>query len=262
MRRIWSSIAVGSMVVAIAACNGDDDSSDESTPPVPSATTGSTVESSEPATTESTTTAPESTTSELNPVPTPPEVSLPPTTTLATVELPPVPTLVPQVPPELLTPEQLDPFSVNNSRPILPEHVPVIEAYLEAIQVNTFIASQWPFDLEAPELIGGPYTAEILRLIQEGLGERADRGEVLDVSQGVTFRPYVIGPVSETAVVFDCELAGHYWTTADSGEVIPPDRVWMGVPGSIVEVGLRVNVVLRDGRWLVDTSQIDPGACG
>jgi hypothetical protein len=46
----------------------------------------------------------------------------------------------------------------------------------------------------------------------------------LNVSQGVTFRPYVVGPVTDTAVVFDCEIAGHYWTKVESGELLGAAR--------------------------------------
>ena len=172
-----------------------------------------------------------------------------------------MPTLVPQVPDELLTPEQRDPFNVNNSRPILPEHVPVLDAYLRAINGTTYVSSTWPINPEAPELVGAPFAPEALAQIQEGGRGRLARGEVLNVSQGVTFRPYVIGPVTDSAVVFDCEIAGHYWTKAESGELVPPDSIWPAGPGRIVEVGLRVNFVMRDGRWLWESSQIDPGAC-
>ena len=48
---------------------------------------------------------------------------------------------------------------------------------------------------------------------------------------------------------------------ADTGELVPPNEVWPAGPGHIVEVGLRETLVLRDGRWLVDGSQIDPAAC-
>ena len=84
---------------------------------------------------------------------------------------------------------------------------------------------------------------------------------MLNVRQGVTFRPYVVGPVTDTAVVMDCELAGHYWVKADTGELLPPNEVWPAGPGHIVEVGLRDTFVLRDGQWLLADSQIDPGAC-
>ena len=185
----------------------------------------------------------------------------PSTTTVGTVELPPVPTLVPQVPDELLTPEQLDPFDVNNSRPILPEHVPVIEAYLQAIQGSNRVASTWPINPDAPELVGSPRTAENLEGNRAALRDRLERGQVLNVDQGITFRPYVVGQLADRATVFDCELAGHYWVLADGGAVVPPDEIWPAGPGRIVEVGVRFNMVLQDGQWLVDSSQIDPGAC-
>jgi transcriptional regulator with XRE-family HTH domain len=66
----------------------------------------------------------------------------------------------------------------------------------------------------------------------------------------------------DTAVVMDCELAGHYWVKVDTGELVPPDEVWPAGPGHIVDVGLRQTLVLRDGRWLIASSEVDPGACG
>ena len=88
-------------------------------------------------------------------------------------------------------------------------------------------------------LIAAPLTPEILLRFQEASRSRLERGEVLNVQQGVTFRPYVVGPVTDTAIVMDCELAGHYWVKADTGELVPPDEVWPAGPGHIVEVGLR-----------------------
>ena len=160
-------------------------------------------------------------------------------------------TLVPEVPDDLLRPEQLDPTDVNNSRPVLPEHLPVHEAHLAAIQATTRASSTWPINPDAPELIAAPLAPEILQRFQDASRARLARGEVLNVAQGVTFRPYVVGPVTDTAVVMDCELAGHYWVKADTGELVPPDEMWPAGPGRIVEVGLRETLVLRDGRWLV-----------
>lgn len=256
-RLLWLPVLALVMTTS-AACNGDGNS-DSSAPPVPSATAESTTESADPATTpESTTTGPESTTTELNPVPTTP--APPPSTTTAPIELPPVSTLVPQVPAELLTPEQLDPFNVNNSRPILPEHVPVIEAYLRAANAYGLVASRAPLDPDAPELLAAPYTPEVLIEEQADLRARAQRGEILDVSQGSNNRPYVIGPVTEIAVLFDCYLDGTYWLAAD-GSPIPPTEIFRATPGSIIEGGVRINMVQRDGQWLFNSGQIDDGAC-
>ena len=171
-------------------------------------------------------------------------------------------TLVPQVSPELLTPEQLDPNNVNNSRPILPEHLPVLEALPQRIQASTQVSSTWPINPDAPELARRPaYRPRSSQRVQDAAARRLERGEVLNVSQGVTFRPYVVGPVTDTAVVFDCEIAGHYWTKADTGELVPPDEIWPAGPGRIVEVGLRVDLRAPRRPLALDASQIDPGAC-
>ena len=131
LRRRGVRLGVAALLVATmaAACSDDDDGA---SPPVPTAPSTTESDSTEVTSTSevATSSAPESSTTELNPVPsTPPPPS---TTTSVPVERPTVSTLVPQVPAELLTPEQRDPYNVNNSRPVLPEHVPVIEAYLQA----------------------------------------------------------------------------------------------------------------------------------
>jgi hypothetical protein len=204
------------------------------------------------------TTTPTTSTTTLNP---PPSITAPPTSVQTTATLPPVETLVPTVNPDLMTAAQRDPSDPNNSRLILPEHVPVLDAYLRAIQASTFVSSTWPINTDAPELVSAPLTSEALAAIQQAGRERLARGEVLNVSQGVTFRPYGVGPVSDHAVVMDCEIAGHYWMKAATGELIPPDEIWPAGPGHIVNVGLRVQMVMRDGQWLVDIAPIDPSAC-
>jgi hypothetical protein len=250
-------IACGLCVSLLGACSSGDDSTSPTVPlPTLPPTTGAstTASTSSPPTRRTT---PPSTTA-LNP---PPTITNPTTSPTTSVVLPTVTTLVPEVPRELLSPEQADPTSPDNNRPVLPEQLPVLEAHLSAIQANTLASSQWPIDPDAPELIGAPLTPDTLARIQQSLRERLTQHEVLDVSQGVTFRPYVIGPVTDTAVVYDCELAGHYWKNADTGELVTPTEVWPAGPGHIVQVGLRVDMVLRDGRWLVNGSQIDPAAC-
>jgi hypothetical protein len=172
-----------------------------------------------------------------------------------------VTTLVPQVPQELLTPEQLDTANPNNSRPIQPEHLPVLESYLTSSQATTKVSSTWPIDPNAPELLGAALTPESILAIQEATRGRLERREVLDVSQGDTDRPYIVGPVTDTAVLLDCVLTGAYWVKVDTGELLPPNEIWPAGPGRIVELGLRETFVLRDGRWLSETSEIYPEAC-
>ncbi len=135
-RRLAGVAAAVTVVVAAAACSDDDSASSDTPPPLPTPprTTVEITETSSVALSSATSSSSESSTTELNPVPTTP--GPPSTTTTTEVGLPTVTTLVPQVDPEMLTPEQRNPKSVNNSRPILPEHVPVIQAYLEAVYAN------------------------------------------------------------------------------------------------------------------------------
>jgi len=168
---------------------------------------------------------------------------------------------VPEVSPDLLRPEQLDPNNGNNARPVLPEHVPLIEAHMRGLQLGTKVSSTWPVDPDSPLLLEAPMTPEFLRPVQEAARGRLERGEVLNVDQGVTLRPYVVGPVTDTATVMDCELAGLYWVKADTGELLPPNEIWPAGPRRIVEVGLREIWVLRDGQWLIQEQLIDPSVC-
>lgn len=258
-------VAASALSLPLLVACSDDDSTSPSVPlpTQPPSTATSTTEDSLPTTTTvrttvSPTAGTATTSSVLNP---PPTIAIPTTSTTASVVLPTVPTLVPQVPADLLQPDDLAPSNPNNSRPVLPEQLPVLEAHLSAIQANTVVSSRWPIDPDSPELIGAALTADTLARIQQSLRERLAQHQVLDVSQGVTFRPYVVGPVTDTAVVYDCELAGHYWKNTDTGELVAPTEVWPAGPGHIVEVGIRVDMVYRDGRWLVSGSQIDQGAC-
>jgi hypothetical protein len=262
VRRLAGVAVAAVFVILAAACSDDDSASSVTPPPLPTppstSAAASTTAGSSSMSSATSSSSPGSSTTELNPVPTTP---VPPSPTTSEVSLPSVTTLVPTVDPEMLTPEQRDPNSANNSRPILPEHLPVIDAYLRSINASLFTYSRWPINPNARRLVEAPVTAESLASEQDALQGRLARGEVLDVSQGITFRPYVVGPVTDTATLFDCELAGHYWKKADTGDLVPPNEIWPAGPGHIVELGLRVDFVRRGGRWLWDTSQIDPGAC-
>ena len=59
-------------------------------------------------------------------------------------------------------------------------------------------------------------------------------------------------------MVMDCELAGHYWKEAGHGETGSAGRGRPAGPGHIVEVGPS-HLVLRDGGWLIASSEVDPG---
>ena len=249
-------LACGLSLTLLAACSGDDDSS-SSTVALPTAPSTTTTEASatSSSTSPATTSPPETT--ELNP---PPTITDPPTTTTTMVPLPPVSTLVPKCrrPAES---RAARPNNVNNSRPILPEHLPAIEAHLLALQATTRASSTWPLDPDAPEPCRAAHAGDPSTLPGGKSGSsRAWRGAQRPARRHV---PALCGrPVTDTAVVMDCELAGHYWVKVDTGELVPPDEVWPAGPGHIVEVGLRQTLVLRDGRWLIASSEVDPGACG
>lgn len=252
--RVAVLLAAGALVIGAAACSGSDDpDANATTPPVP--TNPTTTEGTNSDTTTSTSST--STTTPTDTTQSPP--TLPPTTSTTQPERPTVTTLVPEADPDLVTQRQDNPDDINNNRPIRREDMPVVEAYLDAIQKNYQVYASAPLDPSSSILTGAPMTAGSLAAAQEFLRGRS--GQVLNVDQGVTFRPWIVGPVGETATLYDCELAGHYWEMVATEEPVPPDDVWFGSPGQIVEVGLQVDMVFREGQWLVDTSQIEPAAC-
>ncbi|MET0145364.1 MAG: hypothetical protein ABW328_11360 [Ilumatobacteraceae bacterium] len=252
--RGWAAMLCATALGTMPACRADPSAEPSST--VPDAT--SMLPDAASTTGPGTSSAPDDGTAMTTHTVAPP--SLEPATTAAA--LPPVATLVPEVPADRLTAAQLDPADPKNTRPVSADHVPVITSYLESVQIATKVSSTWPVDPDSPEYFSGPFSSDALESIRAAARERRERGEVLDVSQGVTFRPYMVGPVTNPTFVFDCEIAGFFWKHVDTGEPLPTNDIWFAGPGNIVEVGLRATLTFENGRWLLEWTEIYPAACG
>ncbi len=241
----FSFIVVAALVVS--ACSSGDSSNGDPTVPIPTAgtsptsTTSTSTPSSQPAT-ASTTTSTSSATSD-TPTSAPTTTGGPPTTLIR--------------PADLVT----DPNDPNNLHTSLPEHQPIIDAYIAAVNAQLITYSRWPLDPTSPELAAAPITEQVLQANNDGMVERTQKNQVLDISGGVTLRPYVVENDDPTrAFVWDCQIDATFWKDKDTGEKAPPDA-WpnMGPPG--VETGVVAVLVLVDGRWLLDDGGLEPQAC-
>jgi hypothetical protein len=99
--------------------------------------------------------------------------------------------------------------------------------------------------------------------IESGIAERTTRNQVLDISGGLTLRPYVVEDDDgdpNRVFVWDCQIDATFWKDADSGEKAPPDAFPnAGPPG--VEIGVVAVLVNVDGAWLLDEGGLEPQAC-
>ena len=233
--------------LALGACSSGDSSNGDQTVPIPTAGTSptsitSTGAASSASATGSTTTSTGSATSDA------------PTSTSTTTNGPPT-TLI--RPADLVT----DPNDPNNLHTSLPEHQPIIDAYVAAINAELITYSRWPLDPTSTELMGAPLSVEMRSRENSGLVERTQLNHVLDISGGMTLRPYVVENDDATrAFVWDCQIDATFWKDKDSGAKAPPDA-WPnnGPPG--VEVGISAVMVLVEGEWLLDDGGLEPRAC-
>jgi hypothetical protein len=178
----------------------------------------------------------------------------PPGTTAATATT----TTTTQIPLAALVTDPNDP---NNLHTSLPEQQPIVDAYLAAVQAQLFTFARWPLDPRSPELVAAPITANILASQNTGMIERTAKNQVLDISGGITLRPYVVeNDDPNKAFVWDCQIDATFWKDRDTGEKAPPDA-WpnAGPPG--VETGVVAVLILVDGRWLLDDGGVEPQAC-
>ncbi|HQV59107.1 MAG TPA: hypothetical protein PKV27_13900 [Ilumatobacteraceae bacterium] len=235
----FSFIVVAALV--LGACSSGDSSNGDPTVPIPTAATSLTSTTSADSTTTSTGSASSdastSTTSSST------RTNGPPTTLIR--------------PADLVT----DPNDPNNLHTSLPEHQPIIDAYVAGVYAQLITYSRWPLDPTSPELAAAPITERVLQANNDGMVERTQKNQVLDISGGVTLRPYVVENDDPTrAFVWDCQIDATFWKDKDTGEKAPPDA-WpnLGPPG--VETGVVAVMVLVDGRWLLDDGGLEPQAC-
>jgi len=235
----FSFIVVAALV--LGACSSGDSSNGDLTVPIPTDRTSLTSTTSADSTTTSTGSASSdastSTTSSST------RTNGPPTTLIR--------------PADLVT----DPNDPNNLHTSLPEHQPIIDAYVTGVYAQLITYSRWPLDPTSPELAAAPITERVLQANNDGMVERTQKNQVLDISGGVTLRPYVVENDDPTrAFVWDCQIDATFWKDKDTGVKAPPDA-WpnLGPPG--VETGVVAVMVLVDGRWLLDDGGLEPQAC-
>jgi len=159
---------------------------------------------------------------------------------------------------------ETDPTSPNNNRLIRPEDEPVIAAYLSAGEAQLTAFSTLPLDADSPELLAAPFTSEALDGLATGFAFRIEQNQVLDISQGVTARPYVIEDDDgdpERAIVWDCQIDATFWKDVGTGEKAPPEESYpnMGAPG--VELGTAALMVKVGGEWFAASGSLEPRAC-
>lgn len=158
---------------------------------------------------------------------------------------------------------ETDPASPSNNRVVRPEDAPIIEAYLNAFEADMATFSQWPLDPRSPALLASPITDEVLSLYESGIARRTELNQVLDISGGLTSRPYVIEDDDgdpNRAIVWDCQIDATFWKDVDTGEKAPPDAYPnVGAPG--VEFGWASALVFENGAWLVAEGGEEPRAC-
>jgi hypothetical protein len=240
-----SGLLVAIAIIGAGCSSGDGDAT--STPPIPTDPIVDTAPDNTTSTSNSTPTTSTSTSSSTtSPIPT----TDAPATTEAT-------------PTTLIRPADLetDPNDPNNLHTSLPEQQPILDAYIAATNAELITYSRWPLDPTSAELLAAPLSSDMRDRENSGLVERAQLNQVLDISGGMTLRPYVVETEDPTrAFVWDCQIDATFWKDKDTGEKAPPD-VWpnAGPPG--VEIGVVAVLVLVDDEWLLDDGGLEPQAC-
>ena len=87
--------------------------------------------------------------------------------------------------------------------------------------------------------------------------KRRDAGQSLQVSQGLTLRPFVLSdPRSATeATVLDCQLDGSYFIDAATGQPLPSEKT------TVRQYSASALVVFVNSKWVVEKSGFQGGAC-
>ena len=261
MRAPWRHLMLGGAVISLVAlgCSSDDSADSTSTPAPPTTADASTTAAPGPSTnapipTSTSTTAPPQDTT----------TSSAAASTTATTEAP--SSTTPEAAPSTAIPQApapLDPDDPNNQRTVAPEEQPIVEAYRRAVEAELVTYSRWPLDPESPELVNGPFTARVMEPIRQGIADRTALNQVLDISGGITLRPYVVEDDDgdpDRVFVWDCQIDATFWKDVDTGEKAPPDAFPnAGPPG--VATGVVAVMVNVDGRWLLDQGALEPQAC-
>jgi hypothetical protein len=181
------------------------------------------------------------------------------TTTGATVTVLVTPTTLIR-PADLVT----DPNDPNNQHTVTPEQQPIVDAYRAAVEAENVTYSNWPLDAQSPGLVGGPFNAKVMGPIAAAIAERTGLNQVLDISGGLTLRPYVVEDNDgdpNRVFVWDCQIDATFWKDKDTGQKAPPDSSFPNVGSPGVELGVVAVMVNVGGRWLLDEGGLESRAC-
>lgn len=140
-------------------------------------------------------------------------------------------------------------------RPVPAEDMPMVDAYKAYLTAFIKAASSSPVDAEAAAL--APLTTpDFVAQIRSFLKAKRDINAVLNVSLGVTPRPFVVASPRSASEVYvnDCQLDGSYWVDA-SGTPLP------GQKAQVKRVGLLTKITLVNGSWVVAGGGEQGGAC-
>ena len=139
-------------------------------------------------------------------------------------------------------------------RSVSPDDLPIVDAYKAYISVFNQAATSNPVNAGVDfSQVAIPSFATTIRNYLAG---QRDKGAVLNVSLGVTLRPFVVtAPRTSTeAYVNDCQLDGSYWMDA-AGNPLPGERA------VVRRNGVLFKMTLIGGTWVVATGGKQGGAC-
>ena len=145
----------------------------------------------------------------------------------------------------------------NLAHIVRPEDTPILEAYVKYITAIHQAYSRNPIDADPATLFENLVTKGKYRTIKENLARRRDAGSTLNVTGGVTIRPFVLSDprTASEATVWDCQRDGSFFFDAATGVPAAGEN-----PG-VKQYGTAALVVLLDGVWVVDITEAKSGAC-
>lgn len=144
------------------------------------------------------------------------------------------------------------PAETEKERALIAAFVAWVNASMEA---NTSVPASFT------PLEGLPTTEERATSLREGYAAAEARGETLDVSGGLTVRPYVVEQEDPNmGLVYDCSINASIWR-AEDGTQLDARSGWpqVGPPG--VELGFGYSFELVDDVWVLTSVFSEPGAC-
>lgn len=152
--------------------------------------------------------------------------------------------------------------SINNNRaPAESEtELALIAAWVEVVNAAVHVQGD-PSDLALYDEI--PLTAEARDRFIATAEAQVAANQVLDVSAGLTVRPYVVEQEDPgLGLIYDCSINASVMRDAETGEPAEPSTglPQVGAPG--IERGVGYLFELEDESWVLSSAFSEPGACG